>query len=235
MAKFTILQQNVNSLGSNGAELKTLLQNKHIQPEVIILQETRLSKKKNFNIPGYNIIRKDPLSGKKGQPKGGLMTYVKHGIDYQTLDIDIEGIEIMGIKTYIDENKPTNILNVYLPNTTTITIDILNKLRPYLTPSAYLGGDFNAHNSLWGSDAKTNPRGLLIEKWLEENNLIALNNGEPTYHRITSNIYTSIDLGIVTPDLINDTTFYVHDDSWGSDHFPIFTSLKSSHQNTDDH
>ena len=134
----------------------------------------------------------------------------------------------MGIKTNIYENKSTNILNIYLPNTTNITTDTLNKLLPYLTPSAFIGGDFNAHNSLWGADNKTNPRGRLIEKWLEDNNLITLNNGEPTFHRLTSSTYTTIDLSIITPDLINDATFYVHEDSWGSDHFPIFTTFRNS-------
>ena len=51
MAGFTKLQLNVNSIAGNGHELKARLQNKLIQPEVILLQETKLTKKKqNFTI-----------------------------------------------------------------------------------------------------------------------------------------------------------------------------------------
>ena len=47
-----------------------------------------------------------------------------------------------------------------------------------------LCGDFNAHHMSWG-DKKSDPRGILILKWLEESNLLLANTGKMTYHSRT--------------------------------------------------
>ena len=120
MADFTVLQQTVNGLGTNGAELKVLIQNKSIQPSVIILQETKLSKRRDYKISGYNILRKDRFTEIKKSPQGGLIIAIKHGIDYKPLDINIEGIEINGVTVNINGNKPTNVINVYLHTSSTL-------------------------------------------------------------------------------------------------------------------
>ena len=161
MAGFTILQLNINSIACNGHELKALLQNKLIQPEIILLQETKLTKRKqNFTIPGYNIIRQDKPNNIRGKPAGGLMTCIKHGIDYKQLDINIQipDVEIMGITTNIYHNKQTNIFNIYIRPQAQLTTEHLNTLKPYLTESVFIGGDLNAHHSTWNNTNKTVPK-----------------------------------------------------------------------------
>ena len=74
MTNFLILQLNANGLGANGSELKTLLQNKLITPDVVLIQETKISKKRKFNVPGYNTIRVDREKNNTGQ-KPGRRTY----------------------------------------------------------------------------------------------------------------------------------------------------------------
>ena len=44
--------------------------------DIIALNETFLSKKHNFRIPGYDIIRNDRSTG----PGGGVVLFVKHGL-----------------------------------------------------------------------------------------------------------------------------------------------------------
>ena len=225
----------MNSIGTNGHELKALLQNKLIEPEIIIQQETRLTNNnKNYTIPGYNTLRQDRPNKIKGHPAGGLMTCIKHGIDYQQLDINLQipGLEVMGITTNIYQNKQTNILNIYIQPQAKITTEHLNCLKPYLTNSVFIGRDLNAHHSSWNNTNKNCPKGITIAQWLETNNLTCINNCEPTWHSIGRNIYSTIDLSIISQDFINDAHYYVHDDSRGSDHFPIFTTLKNTNSET---
>ena len=229
MTNFSILQLNANGLGANGSELKTLLQNKLITPDVVLIQETKISKKRKFNVPGYNTIRVDREKTIQGKnPAGGLITLIKKDIDYNRVNITIPGIEIIGTDINIYPNKTTTILNVYFSPSISISKESLKELSNYITDSTFIGGDFNAHNSIWSNKNYTCQRGKIIEQWIDDNQLLVLNDGEPTRHCLARNIYSAIDLSLITKDLVNDAHFYIHDDSWGSDHFPIFTTFASN-------
>lgn len=76
-------------------------------------------------------------------------------------------------------------------------------------------GDFNAHNTLWGS-RRTDRRGRRIENWLERDNISLLNTGSPTHMDATSHTFSAIDLTITSSNILSDLTWNVSDD-----HFPI--------------
>ncbi len=221
---FDILQWNANGINSHGGEFKYLILTKTISPDIILIQETKISPKKAFHLPGYNVIRKDRHLFKKGPPAGGVITAIKHGIDYTENTVNIDGIENI-ITTIQGENQPITIINLYIPPQHTITNDHLNKLQPFISPLTYIGGDFNAHSGMWGQDASTCSRGKTVEHWLNEHNLSTLNQGQHTWHRLNTNQYSSIDLSVVTQQLALYAHWDVHEDSWGSDHFPIQTSI----------
>ena len=73
-----IIQWNANGLDKNGPELLKKLETEKITPDIICIQETFLKESKNWNIDNYTAIRRD----RKDRPKGGLVTFVKHGIIY---------------------------------------------------------------------------------------------------------------------------------------------------------
>lgn len=92
-------------------------------------------------------------------------------------------------------------------------------------------GDFNAHNVIWGSET-TDKRGKLIENLTNNEQLIILNNGQPT-HVSANGTFTTIDLALSSPSVANFFNTYVLEDSYSSDHFPlVFTCDALNQQST---
>ncbi|CAC5405264.1 unnamed protein product [Mytilus coruscus] len=92
-----------------------------------------------------------------------------------------------------------------------------------LSHNIVLLGDFNSRSSMWGSST-TDSNGNIIEKVIDQNNMIILNDGTGTFQTVTGN-RTQIDLTLVSASLANDSQWSVLDDQLGSDHFPVLTVL----------
>ncbi|CAC5409664.1 unnamed protein product [Mytilus coruscus] len=85
-------------------------------------------------------------------------------------------------------------------------------------------GDFNSRSSMGSSTTDSN--GNIIEKVIDQNNMIILNDGTGTFQTVTGN-RTQIDLTLVSASLANDSQWSVLDDQLGSDHFPVLTVLNA--------
>ena len=81
-------------------------------------------------------------------------------------------------------------------------------------------GDFNSHNILWGS-RRTNKRGQTLEKINNNNNLCLHNRKAQTHPSSSSGTFSAIDLTLSDPATFIEYNWRVHEDSCGSDHFPI--------------
>lgn len=88
-----------------------------------------------------------------------------------------------------------------------------------LSSPCLITGDFNGWHSSWGS-TKNNKRGNILNKYITQSNFILLNGGSPT-HYSTSHI----DLSFASPVIKINSTWKVHDDLSGCDHFPIIMTL----------
>lgn len=83
-------------------------------------------------------------------------------------------------------------------------------------------GDFNAHNTLWGSD-HTGTNGEVVEELIEERSLSCLNDGRGN---VTRNSVSCIDLTLVSVNMSNLCEWNVKNNTnIGSDHFPILCSM----------
>ena len=85
-----------------------------------------------------------------------------------------------------------------------------------------LAGDFNSHFTLWDKHALTDRRGLLMEEWLAENEMMPINNGEKTRVNRASGNWTTPDLTIIYNSMSNYTETKVLNEL-SSDHLPIMT------------
>ena len=90
-------------------------------------------------------------------------------------------------------------------------------------------GDFNSHDEIWGSK-KTEKKGKIIEPLLNKHHLSIYNNRPNTYPHPAKGTYSVIDL-ICDPNLFLDYDWKVHDDTCGSDHFPILLQNKTNKLN----
>ena len=100
-------------------------------------------------------------------------------------------------------------------------------------------GDFNAHNPLWGSE-KTDTNGKVIEKALEINNSVIINDGSGTRIDTHTGKISHLDLAITSPSLACKCAWNTEKNNLGSDHFLIDikinleTNINEVHKNTEE-
>jgi len=168
----SILQWNVNSVFERKAELMEILAS--TQPHVVCLQESKLKPTDKLYIPGYNIVRKDRTH--KGG--GGVLTAIKTGMPYTSIDIDCKDALCIQIKM---ENNYVYITNLYVPPKSDYpTEEIRKHLITHHSMKHILLGDMNAYSPISGAD-RTNKYGKEIERIVNEVNLDALNRGVVTH------------------------------------------------------
>ena len=85
--------------------------------DVIALNETLLSKKHNFKIPGYDTIRNDCSTGQRG----GVAFLVKNGLvvnkEYRNEDFNIiTDNEALAIDLELSNNQNFTLATIYCPN-----------------------------------------------------------------------------------------------------------------------
>jgi ribonuclease HI len=92
-------------------------------------------------------------------------------------------------------------------------------------------GDFNAHSPLWGDTmADGSGRGRMLETFINDNDLVILNNGQKTRFNSFNGDFSAIDLFLCSPNLTPLFEFAVHNDLCGSDHFPIIVNMQTDFQ-----
>lgn len=96
--------------------------------------------------------------------------------------------------------------------------------------------DFNAHHPAWG-DGKTCETSNQIIDILDNLEFSILNLGQSTFPSTSYGTTSTIDLSIIHSSLIFYSSWEIGEDSWGSDHFPIFihinyVDLRSIHKNS---
>lgn len=211
----TIIQWNAQSIKAHGDEFKNGVFKFKYLPDIICVQETWLNKSKNYKLTGYDFIRKDRLTG----AHGGCGIFVKKGIAFSTRDIDLLPVETQVIDIWSHDNKQkTTIVNVYNPGVD-LNVDALGRLINNNT-KVIICGDFNAHNTLWGSD-KNDRNGNVIDSFLDTHNLFCLNDGTGTRLDPHTGKTSHIDLSFCSQSIATQSYWFVHDDKWGSDHYPI--------------
>ena len=109
---------------------------------------------------------------------GGCAFYVHDSLNYDYPSLDTN-CEIQLINVHVD-NSIYSVINYYNPCKKLEEDDmklLLHQVKD--TTKLLIVGDFNSHNTLWGS-VKTDNIGHLIENFLMQNNMVILNDGSGT-------------------------------------------------------
>jgi len=213
-ANIVLLQWNTNGIRPRLAELKNYISENN-QPDIICIQETFLKPNIPFLLHPYNIERRDRTDGEKG----GLATLIKQGIQY-TVVPHIPDIEELTIAIKLQQQK-IYISNIYNPPDHKLDSNIYNQL--CTLPNIILLGDLNAHSALLGGKTSS-VTGKELEEIIDSNNLVALNDGSGTHLKQNGEL-SAIDVTLASSNLAAKCDWKVHENTMGSDHFPIITSI----------
>ncbi|KAF4520292.1 hypothetical protein B566_EDAN004351, partial [Ephemera danica] len=116
------------------------------------------------------------------------------------------------------------ICNVYLPPGTPFPTTEFKNLINQLPSPFIIFGDFNAHNPIWGSN-HTDQRGKIVEDLITQYDLFIHNSGSATHITMANGTPTMIDLTISSKNIATKLEWEVADDTFGSDHYPILTTM----------
>lgn len=182
-----IIQWNANGLYAHLPELQQMISK--FSPYYVCIQESRLNTSTNFHLKNFTIYRRD--RGKAQIASGGVATLVHNSIHAEQIILNTE-IEAVAVTTVVPNMYKITLCNIYLPPNYNFTNDQIDSLIQQLPRPFILLGDFNSHNTIWGSNS-TNTRGRKIESILDDDTLI-LNDGSPTHFCAKSGNFSAIDL-----------------------------------------
>ncbi len=188
-----IFQWNARSLIANGQEFKKLISDLENKPDIICVQETWLKPQLNFVLQGYVVIRKDRKQGNGG----GVATFIKQGVGYRNVEESVDK-EVVVMEVW-EGSHSIKVINFYNP-CEKLSKEVLESIRGNTNQKVIWCGDFNAHNTLWGS-TKTDYNGLIVEEMLDWGQLVCINNGCFTRIDVTHGRKSALDITLVSENL----------------------------------
>jgi len=209
-----LIQWNLYGFQKKINELKILIA-EH-SPDFICLQETNFTDQTHKTLRNYICYTKNRTNGLRAS--GGVAIYVKSFFPSKQINVKTH-LEAIAISIHLNEIN-LNVCNLYLPNQTKIEFSDIENIIKQLPKPFMILGDFNAHCTMWGSE-KTDHRGKIIEKILENENIVILNDTSPTHINLTNGTLSSIDLTMCTSSLAQRLKWKVLPDIYSSDHSSI--------------
>lgn len=211
----------MNGLLSHLAELQQLIA--QLQPYYVCIQESRLLTHQTINLRSYTAFRKDRAAANIAS--GGVTILCENSIFARKINL-ITDLEAVAISTIVPNYKKITICNIYLPPNENFTNEQIENIIDQLPRPYMIVGDFNSHNTIWGS-TRTDTRGRKIETILNDNRVL-LNDGTPTHFCANTGNFSNIDLSICDASLTPDLEWEVLSLLWGSHHFPIKITFPQS-------
>ena len=184
-------------------------------PSVICLQETYLKPTDNLNIRGYTLYNHIHQAGDR--VSGGSSIVVNNSIPQSLIPLNTN-LQAVAVKVTL--HRTIHVCSIYLPPGDRFNMADIEHLISQLPKPFIIMGDFNSHSNVWGC-RDTDQKGRIIEDVINRNNLLLYNNKSYTYLHPGTGTYSAIDLTLADASIFLDYSWKVHDDTCGSDHFPI--------------
>ena len=200
------------------------LQDSQQEIDIFVCTESWLTEGKNINFPGFNIFRMDRTHASGG----GILICLKKNLTFKRLN-DIlspdDSIEICGLNI-CNLNPALNLIVCYRSPGSTLSENIWEKIVGYTQKhkNCILMRDFNAHHVTWNS-TNNDTNGKNFHEALENSDLFLLNPDSYTRMDLYRNKKSNLDLIFSSAKLADKITTKIHDETWGSDHFPIFVNI----------
>ena len=226
----SIFQWNARSISTN------LLQFKHhidsndysvLALQSLNVEPSKLPKLDNYYFPPLYTCSKET---------GKVMTsiYVRTNLDYST-SIPVLKSHIENLKDFyltaavikINGNCQYNIMSVYYPKGPDDGNTDWMKNIDYGHKKWIILGDFNSHSPFWDAECKKVTHHRFLEN-IVDSPLVFLNDGSLTrVPDVATHKPSAIDLSFVSNNMVLDWEWSVGEDTFGSDHFPLFIKNKN--------
>lgn len=213
-----ILQWNMNGFFKQKEELQVIIN--RYSPKLICIQESRLKTQDIAKLRQFDCYRKDYTAGQIAC--GGVAVFVRDILHHRAVPLQTT---LQAVAVSVNVPHKICICNLYLPPSIIIPQNLVEDLIHELPQPFILLGDLNAHNEIWGSRL-TDRRGHMLEEIITGENLVLLNTGEQTHLTMANGSLSAIDITICSSTIAADLQWSVLDDTYGSDHFPLMTSME---------
>jgi len=194
-------------------------------PTVVILCETNWKDDYMASFTAYQSFTLNRI----GRDGGGVAILVKKTLQSDRLIVPpTPHIEAVRVSIQLEANRRIEVVSAYCPHGD-CEDDEIRDLFDCTEGESIIAGDFNGHSDLWEDGKVTNRCGRGIIGYLENNdkfNLITPKNLK-TYMSRTGG-YSTLDLTFVSPSLELASTIDLGPVDWGSDHFPVITTIDAN-------
>ncbi|XP_058796083.1 uncharacterized protein LOC131666967 [Phymastichus coffea] len=212
---------NCRSIRARIEEIPKILQ----KIDILVCVESWLNDQdKGLHFPSFKTIRIDRMH-KKG---GGIVIFITNNLVYvqiHNLVSPSQAFELLAFE--ITNITPKIVCHTYYrapgsDHTQNEWNTIFNNINP--NQKTIVMGDFNAHHTFWNcGDSDNNGECLFLA---HTNSDTFLHNFDShTYIRNNSNYFSNLDLIFSSNNVADKINVLVNDETWGSDHFPIFIDV----------
>lgn len=179
------------------------------------LQETNFKPSHNPKLKNY--VAYHFMRNSDTRASGGTSIFISSDIYHKEQHLNTT-LEAVAASVWCPQK--ITICSIYIPPNYNLTYTELANLIDQLSAPYILVGDFNSHNTMWGSRT-TFGRGKMLEKVIDDLDLNLLNTGDSTHFNISNGTFSSIDLSLCDPITASLLTWLPLDSLYDSDHFPI--------------
>lgn len=191
--------------------------------DILICVETWLTPQENINFPGFITFRKDRIYSRGG----GIAIFVRNNLAFQeisNLTTPSQSVEICGIQIN-NIQPPLDLLVCYRTPGHTLTQNEWNTIiKNMKTTNCIFMGDFNAHHINWNC-RHTDSNGDRLSYAIDLHDHYIHNTNSLTHVDVHRNIKSNIDLILSSLNISDIVEVSVCDETWGSDHYPIYISV----------
>ena len=213
-----ILTWNCARLGSALTDLKLLIEKHNF--DIIFISEVK--EKRDRSLRGYNSVYTD-----LGKKPNRQVAFLKKELNY--VEYQIKTDHNLQCFTVFNEKDQIDIFHIYREHQKHFKTSALEQIiKDKRSKNFIITGDVNAHHELWGS-VNSDSNGKTLVEFINDNDLICLNSGEPTRFDSNSNNQPShLDITLITQQLYNITEWELGEDLYNSDHLPQFIKINSN-------
>ena len=214
--KTKIIQWNIQGIRNKKSEILQLLSN--FKADILLLQETKVPSNFLHRIPNFSVVAKEGTTCR--QSHGGVATYIHQDIPFTEIKLNTP---LQAIATTVHLKTQLTICNIYNSRTHQFSESLLLQLYHQLPKPCLIMGDLNAYSPQWGC-SRLDARGRVLESFIDQTNLVLLNDGSPTHPNVIND--TAIDLTLCSPSLAQDFGWSTLHSVLDSDHLPIILSTE---------